>query len=166
MATPRARGVVFIHSAPKALCPHLEWAVGRSIGRPVHFSWSDQPALPGTRRAAFPWDGFAGTGAVIASSIRGWDQLRFEVTEEPTTASLGGRWMHTPDLGIHHSQMDAAGSITVPEERIRVAMDLADPREMRRELDLALGTSWDDELEVFRMAGDDAPVVWLSSSVG
>jgi hypothetical protein len=37
---------------------------------------------------------------------------------------------------------------------------------MRRELDLALGTAWDDELEVFRVAGDDAPVVWLSSGVG
>ena len=161
MATPRARGVVFIHSAPQALCPHLEWAVGRALGRAVHFTWTDQPALPGTRRAAFPWDGFAGMGAIISSAIRGWDQLRFEVTEEPTTGSLGGRWMHTPDLGIHHSHMDAAGSITVAEERIRAALDLADPIEMRRELDLALGTAWDDELEPFRYAGQGAPVRWL-----
>ena len=166
MATPRARGVVFIHSAPKALCPHLEWAVGRSLGRPVHFAWTEQPVLPGARRAAFPWEGYAGTGALISSAIRGWEHLRFEVTEEPTATSLGGRWMHTPDLGIHHSQMDAAGSITVPEERIRAAMDLVDPQEMRRELDLALGTEWDDELEVFRTAGDDDPIAWFASSAG
>ena len=161
MATPRARGVVFIHSAPKALCPHLEWAVGRSIGRAVNFSWQDQPALHGARRAEFSWDGFAGTGAVIASAIRGWEHLRFEVTEDPTSASLGGRWMQTPDLGVHHSHIDASGSITVSEERVRAAMDHLDPLDMRRELDIALGTAWDRELEVFRAAGDDAPIVWL-----
>ena len=33
MATPQARGVIYIHSAPRALCPHLEWAVGRALGR-------------------------------------------------------------------------------------------------------------------------------------
>ena len=91
--------------------------------------------------AEFSWDGFAGTGAVIASAIRGWEHLRFEVTEDPTSASLGGRWMHTPDLGVHHSHIDAAGSITVSEERVRAAMDHMDPLEMRRELDIALGTA-------------------------
>lgn len=161
MATPVARGVVFIHSAPKALCPHLEWAVGRSIGRAVNFAWQDQPVLGGSRRAEFVWDGPAGTGAAIATAIRGWEHLRFEVTEEPTTRSTGGRWMHTPDLGIHFSPMDTSGSIVVPEERIRAAMENLDPLEMRRELDTALGSAWDDELEIFRTAGDDAPVVWL-----
>ncbi|WP_156759732.1 DUF3145 domain-containing protein [Microbacterium karelineae] len=161
MATPVARGVVFIHSAPKALCPHLEWAVGRSIGKAVNFAWQDQPVLGGARRAEFVWDGPAGTGAAIATAIRGWEHLRFEVTEEPTPRSTGGRWMHTPDLGIHFSPMDAAGSIVVPEERIRAALENLDPLEMRRELDTALGSAWDDELEIFRTAGDDAPVVWL-----
>ncbi|MTE23836.1 DUF3145 family protein [Microbacterium sp. ZXX196] len=161
MATPVARGVVFIHSAPKALCPHLEWAVGRSIGRAVNFAWQDQPALSGARRAEFAWDGYAGTGAAIATAIRGWEHLRFEVTEEPTPGTTGGRWMHTPDLGVHFSQMDAGGSVVVPEERIRAALELRDALDVRRELDVALGTAWDDELEIFRTAGDDAPVVWL-----
>ncbi|WP_221584290.1 DUF3145 family protein [Microbacterium sp. G2-8] len=161
MATPVARGVVFIHSAPKALCPHLEWAVGRSIGRAVNFAWQDQGVLHGSRRTEFVWDGPAGTGAAIATAIRGWEHLRFEVTEDPTARSVGGRWMHTPDLGIHFSQMDASGSIVVPEERVRAALEQRDPLEMRRELDIALGTAWDDELEVFRTAGDHAPVVWL-----
>ncbi|WP_029149878.1 DUF3145 family protein [Microbacterium indicum] len=168
MATPSARGVVFIHSAPKALCPHLEWAVGRSIGRAVNFDWQNQPALPGARRAEFSWDGPAGTGAAIATAIRGWEHLRFEVTEDPTPGSTGGRWMHTPDLGIHFSQIDAAGSIVVGEERVRAAIALADPFEMRRELDVALGTAWDDELEIFRTAGDAiaSPVVWLQHRAG
>jgi hypothetical protein len=33
--------------------------------------------------------------------------------------------------------------------------------ELQRELDVALGAAWDQELEPFRHAGDDARVVWL-----
>merc|ERR1712034_146423 len=92
------RGVVYVHSAPRALCPHLEWAVGRAIGRAVNFEWSEQPVQPGTRRAEFYWDGPAGTGAALASAIRGWEHLRFEVTEDPSPGHDGGRWLHTPGL--------------------------------------------------------------------
>ena len=143
MATAYARGVVFIHSAPRALCPHLEWAVGRAIGRAVNFDWSDQPVLDGARRAEFYWDGPVGTGAALATAIRGWEHLRFEVTEDPTPRSDGGRWLHTPDLGIHYAQTDAAGNIVVGEDRIRYAMEIAagSATELQRELDIALGLS-------------------------
>jgi hypothetical protein len=33
--------------------------------------------------------------------------------------------------------------------------------ELHRELRLALGQAWDDELEAFRRATDDSAVVWL-----
>lgn len=163
MATPIARGVVYIHSAPRALCPHLEWAVGRSLGRAVNFEWQDQPVLHGARRTEYYWEGPAGTGAALATAIRGWEHLRFEVTEDPTPRSDGGRWMHTPDLGIHYAQMDSAGNVVIPEDRVRYAMEIAgsDPFELRRELDVALGSAWDQELEAFRTAGDESPVVWL-----
>ena len=36
-----------------------------------------------------------------------------------------------------------------------------DPEQMRRQLDLALGQAWDDELEPFRYAGADVSVRWL-----
>ena len=32
-----ARGVLFVHSSPRALCPHVEWAAGRALGTPVNF---------------------------------------------------------------------------------------------------------------------------------
>ena len=46
---------------------------------------------------------------------------------------------------------------------MRFAMESAgsDAFELHRELRLALGQAWDDELEVFRHASDEAPVVWL-----
>jgi hypothetical protein len=163
MATPQARGVIYIHSAPRALCPHLEWAVGRALGRPVSFDWADQPVLAGARRTEYYWEGPAGTGALLTTAIRGWEHLRYEVTEDPTPRSDGGRWLHTPDLGIHYAQTDTAGNVVVGEDRIRYAMELAagDAFELHRELAVALGTAWDDELEPFRHAGDDVPVVWL-----
>ena len=163
MAAHMARGVVLIHSAPRALCPHLEWAVGRALGRAVNFDWADQPVLPGSRRAEFYWDGPTGTGAALASAMHGWEHLRFEVSEDPTPRTDGGRWLHTPDLGIHFAQTDTAGNIVIGEDRIRYAVEIAagDAAELQRELSVALGSAWDEELEPFRHAGDEAPVVWL-----
>lgn len=71
--------------------------------------------------------------------------------------------MHTPDLGIHYAQTDSAGNVVIGEDRIRYALEVAgaDVRELQRELGVALGQAWDSELDTFRHASDDAPVVWL-----
>lgn len=162
MVTTSARGVLYVHSSPRALCPHVEWAAGRAIGRAVSFTWADQPVLRGSQRTDFYWEGAPGTGAAIASALRGWEHLRFEVTEDPRDGVDGSRWLHTPDLGIFHAQTDAAGNVVIPEDRIRNAMEAAGTSiiELHRELRLALGQAWDDELEPFRYAGDGAPVRW------
>ena len=103
----------------------------------------------------------------MASALRGWEHLRYEVTEEATASSDGGRWCHTPSLGIFHSQMDSVGNVVVPEDRIRAAMESASSyQELLEGLDLALGQAWDDELESFRHAGAGAPVRWLNNRVG
>ncbi|WP_400998319.1 DUF3145 domain-containing protein [Agromyces sp. GXQ0307] len=158
-----ARGVLFVHSSPRAVGPHVEWAVGRALGTPVNFEWTEQPVLPGTLRTEFAWTGEPGAGARIASALRGWEQLRFEVSEDPGAESDGARWMHTPDLGVYYAQTDTAGNVVIPEDRIRYAMEVAafDAGELHRELRLALGQAWDDELEPFRHASDFAPVIWL-----
>jgi len=158
-----SRGVLYVHSAPRALCPHIEWAAGRALERAVNFTWDHQPVLKGSQRAEFYWEGPHGSGAKLASSLRGWEHLRFEVTEDPGAGSDGGRWMHTPDLGIFFAQTDTVGNMVVPEDRVRYAMEVAgsDAFELHRELRLALGQAWDDELESFRHAGQDSAVVWL-----
>ncbi len=158
-----ASGVLYVHSAPRALCPHIEWAAGRAMSRAVNFSWVDQPVLDGARRTEFTWTGPAGTGAAIASALRGWEHLRFEVTEDASAEADGGRWMHTPDLGVFYAQTDVVGNMVVPEDRIRYAMEVAGSNalELQRELRLALGQAWDEELEPFRRVGEANPVVWL-----
>jgi len=163
MTMQHTRGVLFVHSAPRALTPHVEWATGKALGVAVNFTWHDQPVLPGSLRTEFAWEGPVGTGAHIASALRGWEHLRFEVTEEASPGVDGGRFMHTPDLGVFYVHIDAAGNSVIQEERISYALEVAagDAAEISKELRLALGVAWDEELEPFRYAGDDSRVVWL-----
>nr|RZI36571.1 hypothetical protein BJQ95_01018 [Cryobacterium sp. SO1] len=152
-----------MHSSPAALCPHVEWAASRALDVAVSFDWTEQPALTGSHRAEFFWEGAAGSGATIASALLGWDQLRFEVTEDPGPGRDGGRWLHTPALGIHFAQTDTAGNVVLPEDRLRAAIRAAgtDTVHLHRELRRALGQAWDDELEPYRHASDFSSVVWL-----
>lgn len=162
MAGATTRGVLFVHSAPRALCPHVEWAAGNALGMRVSMDWTAQPAGAGLFRAEHSWQGEPGTGARLASALRGWAHLRYEVTEEPSRGVDGSRWSHTPELGIFHAATDVHGNVVVPEDRIRAALEHGNDLErLRLELDLALGQAWDDELEPFRYAGAGAPVRWL-----
>jgi hypothetical protein len=74
-------GVLQIHSAPPAMCPHIEWAAAGVLGVAVSLPWVGQPAAPGSMRAELSWQGRAGTAAGIVSALSGWNRLRFEVTE-------------------------------------------------------------------------------------
>ena len=152
-----ARGVVFIHSCPRALMSHVEWAVERAVQRTHPYEWSAQPVQPGTFRCEMQWFGTAGVGAAIATALRGFPHLRFEVTEEVETGP-GERFCFTPTLGMFRAATGPTGDILVSEERLRPLLAEPDPA---AGLALLLGQAWDDELETFRMAGD-AGVRWLT----
>jgi hypothetical protein len=161
------RGVLFVHSAPRALCPHVEWAVAGVLGVRVSLDWIRQPAAPGTWRAEVSWHGEAGTASKLASALRGWNMLRFEVTSEPTANAEGERYSSTPELGIFHAVTGLHGDILIPEDRLRAALARARGGEADLEAEVAklLGKPWDDELESFRYAGEGAPVRWLHQVV-
>ncbi len=157
------RGVVFVHSTPTALCPHISWALEGVLDTRVALDWVAQPAEPGTMRTEFSWTGESGTGAHIASAMRGWDGLRYEVVEEASRGNDGMRWTHTPGLGIHQARLSANGDVVVNEDRLRAIVEASggSAATMVAELDRALGAAWDAELEHFRHAGEGAPVTWL-----
>jgi hypothetical protein len=182
-----ARGVLQIHSAPPALCPHIEWAVAGILGVPVSLPWVDQPASPGALRAELDWQGRPGSSGSMTSALAGWNRLRFEVTEEASPGCDAVRYSYTPGLGTFSGTISANGDIMVPEGRLRAAMSLAragsgpsdelgglrdrhSPRHpalggsLEAELSLLLGQPWDDELEPFRHAGAGAPVRWLNAT--
>ena len=157
------RGVVHIHSAPSALCPHVEWALGGVFGAPVALDWRPQPAERAAYRAEYAWRAPVGSAARLTSLLKRWNRLRFEVTEEGTADSEAERYSVTPTLGVFRAIVGLHGDILVPEDRLRAAALAAsgDARALQAELDAVLGTAWDDELEIFRQAGDGLPVRWL-----
>ena len=165
--TVTTRGVLFVHSAPSALCPHIEWAVGGVLGVPVTLAWTPQPAAQGSYRSELSWQGAVGTAATVASALRGWNHLRFEITEEPTAGSEGARYSYTPDLGVFHAVTGVHGDLMIPEDRLKAAVVRSALGEAPLEvaIDQLLGRAWDDELETFRHAGEGAPVRWLHQVV-
>ena len=163
-----AHGVLYVHSAPPALCPHIEWAVAGIVGVPVGMPWSGQPAAPGALRAELTWQAHPGTAGEIASTLAGWNRLRFEVTEDGSPGCDGVRHCYTPDLGLFTAVTGANGDIMISENRLKSVMLLAErggaTASLEDELGRLLGTAWDNELEPFRRAADGAPVRWLNAT--
>ena len=162
-----AHGVLYVHSAPPALCPHVEWAVAGIVGAPVGMPWVGQSAAPGALRAELTWHARPGTAGAIASALAGWNRLRFEVAEDSSPGCDGVRHCYTPDLGLFTAVTGANGDIMVTEDRLRSVMLLASgggaSASLEDEISRLLGTAWDNELEPFRHAADGAPVRWLNA---
>jgi hypothetical protein len=157
-----SQGVIFVHSAPAAICPHVEWAISGVIGDRVSLSWTAQPASPGQLRAEVGWKGEAGTAGRIASALRAWPMLRFEITENASGTADGERVCHVPGRGIWRSGMSANGDVVLGEDQIRSLMERATSLDgLRHALSSAIGSEVDAELEPFRRAGEGTPVTWL-----
>lgn len=159
-----ARGVLFVHSCPSAVTPHLEWALSRVMGTPVSIDWAGQPVAPGSMRAEVIWHGPSGTASRIASALVPFTTIRFEVTEDPGDAAEGERYAVTPNLGLFRASIGAHGDVLVHEDRLRnlvVGARAAGPdgaAEILAEIDRLIGTPWDDELEPFRHTHEDSTV--------
>jgi hypothetical protein len=171
-ARAQTRGVVFVHSCPRALAPHVEWAIAEELhhydrSRPVALDWQPQPVSAGSVRADVSWSGQVGTASRLVSRLHGWGRIRFEVTEEPTARTEGERFSVTPSLGIHRAVVGVHGDVQVPEERLRgaIARAAVSGASLEDEISRLLGSPWDAELEPFRYAGDGAAVRWLHQVV-
>ncbi len=159
---PVLRGVVYIHSCPRALMPHVEWALANILGPGARLPWTCQPIQPGTHRSELGWKSSAGTASRIASELRGFPGVRFEVTQEPSGSNEGERYACTPALGIYRAAMGPHGDVLINEERLRSALQRSDDgADLAAEVRTLLGTAWDEELEAFRYAGEGAAVRWV-----
>jgi hypothetical protein len=159
----RTRGVVYVHSTPLAVCPHIEWAIARVLSAPVKLEWTVQPVESTARRADITWSGRPGTGSELAAALRQWPMVRFEVTEEPSPGVDGERFMHVPGRGLFRASTSANGDIQLSEDRLRALVASSRGMEqLTHALDKALGTAWDAELEPYRHAADGMPVKLLT----
>lgn len=136
------RGLITIHSCPMALIRHVEWSIESILGR-VEIDWRSQPLVAGTQRTQIEWRSAKDLSAELTSALKSWHYLRFEI-------NFGNQlFRHTPDLGLHRSQIDEIGNILLTENQIKAAMNKSDDH-LRETLDVALGTEWEVELERFR----------------
>ncbi len=158
-------GVLYVHSSPAALCPHVEWAVASELGARVSLTWTAQPAEPGMLRAESSWRGRPGTAGRIAAVLKSWSLLRYEVTENPSAGVDGERYSITPTLGVYRTTVAANGDIVIGEDRLRALLATAQGPQLAHGIDSLLGSAWDDELEPFREAGEGAAVTWLHQVV-
>ena len=142
-------GVLTIHSAPAALRPHIEWGLQSILGTWVTLDWKPQPKAAGTYRTTVEFRDRAGTAAKVATALKAWHYLRFEVREE---SEVGGEFFRfTPDLGLHRSVIDGMGTILVSEHLIMQALGRGfDEESLREEFERLLGNSWELALEPFR----------------
>ena len=156
------RGVVYVHSSPAAVCPHVEWAISGTVGTRANLQWTAQPAAPGQLRAECSWTGDVGTGGQRVKALRAWPMLRFEVTEEASRGVDGERYCYVPGLGLWRARTSANGDVVVAEDQLRALVATSRGAEsFAHQVDQLLGAAWDDALEPFRRAGDGAPVAWL-----
>ena len=160
-------GVVYIHSAPVALCPHVEWALSSTLNARANLKWSAQDAEPGMQRATVDWTGPVGTAARLVNALREWSGLRFEVTENASEGVDGERFSFGPGLGLWRGSMSANGDVILGEMQLRSLLESQrDGAGLAGEIEAALGTAWDIALERFRLGGAGAEVTWLQQRVG
>ncbi|NLV78340.1 MAG: DUF3145 domain-containing protein [Rhodococcus sp.] len=156
-------GVVYVHSSPAAVCPHIEWALAATLDSRPDLTWTGQPADTGLLRTSVEWAGPVGTGGRLAEALKVWQMLRFEVTENPSEGVDGERFSYVPQLGLWRGSTSANGDVVIGEMRMRAILASAD---VTGEIHRALGTAWDEELEPYRAGDEGAEVTWLRRNVG
>ena len=161
-----ARGIVVVHSCPRAVAPHLAWALAKVLGTQSALEWSEQTVAPGMLRSSLAWSGRPGTGARLASALVAFTSVRFEVTEDPSAGREGERFAATPSLGLHRATIGVHGDIVVTEDRLRALLTGTDHHERLADaVRGVLGQAWDDELEPYRSAGADGIVRVLTPAI-
>ena len=148
MNDKRYAGLLTIHSAPSALRQHIEWGLNAILGYTGEYSWRDQPLAPGTLRTIIEYRAPLGTAAKIATSLKNWHYLRFEIQEFCSEGAELFRF--TPELGMHRAFTDGTGSILISENVIRKSLATFDDLEIRENLEAALGSTWELALEPMR----------------
>jgi len=145
----QVRGFLTIHSAPSALRHHIDWAIQSVLGNWTKLAWNPQPLMPGTFRTQLEFRGAQGVAAEIASSLRSWHYLNFEVIEG---GELGGElFRFTPELGIHRAVVDQSGAVLVHENQLdAVLKNSYDEDAIREGVATIMGSSWEVELDRFR----------------
>lgn len=169
MTNPRTSSLIAgdlrIYSAPKALLRHIQWSLNEIFGYPINLDWSAQPLAPGTLATEFQWREVRSNASTIASTLKSWHYLRFEVREYATQGGEGVFYRCTPDLGLHQAVTSSTGDVMIHENRIQSSLDSHRSYEsLRQSLESSLGIAWDRELEPFRLGMSGAAPIAIGAN--
>lgn len=146
-----SHGRTAIYSAPKAVLTNVQWSLSEAIGNPITLNWQPQTLVPGTWRTSFSWNSDLGAGARIASTLRGWHYLNFEVYEAALNGTDGSLFLFTPELGLFRATIGVHGDILLNEHQILSAMKSnAKDEDLESNLEKMLGVPWHEAIEPFR----------------
>ena len=145
----QVRGFLTIHSTPSALRHHIDWAIQAVLGAWVKPSWIAQPLIPGSYRTQLEFRDRQGAAAELASALRSWHYLNFEVIEN--TDNGGELFRCTPEFGIHRALVDQTGAVILSENQLNAILKNAfDEESIREGISSLLGNPWELELDRFR----------------
>jgi hypothetical protein len=155
-------GDLRIYSAPKALLRHIQWSLNQILGYPAELSWEEQHLSPGCFATQYQWRDFKPVASKIASNLKSWHYLRFEVREYSTNGGEGILYRCTPDLGLHQAVTASTGDVMIHENRLVSALEHNLSYEsLQAALRESLGMAWDEELESYRRGIGEAGEIRL-----
>ena len=146
-----SHGRISIYSAPKVVLSHIQWSLSDVIGTPQHLRWDPQPLIPASWRTHLSWNGSLGAGAKIASALRGWHYLKFEVYEAASHGSDGSLYMFTSELGMFRGNVGPHGDIMINEHQLHNVLNSnLRVHDICEEIEKLIGKPWNEVLEPFR----------------
>jgi hypothetical protein len=157
-------GDLRIYSAPRALLRHIQWSLNEIFGYPVDLNWEQQHLSPGALATELQWREVKPVASKIASTLKSWHYLRFEVREFSTTGGEGVLYRCTPELGLHQAVTASSGDVMIHENRLMTILENTRSYEaLRRSVSDSLGIAWDTELEYYRRGvGGEAEIKAVS----
>ena len=146
-------GRIQIYSTPSALIQHIEWAINQALGQVHSLSWVNQPLNPGSKAMEFEYKVQMPIAAKLSTALKAWHYIRFEVREINKNTQDSTFYRATPELGLHQVSATTNGDVVLNENQINtIIKNSLSYEKLQVNLENALGTSWDIELEPYRIA--------------
>jgi hypothetical protein len=146
-------GRILIYSTPAALAQHIEWAISRKLGQVINLKWVNQPLNPATLAMEFEYQHQSPVADQIATVLKGWHYIRFEITQVNKNTRDAVLYRATPDLGLHQANLSSLGDVVLNENQVNTILKNSFTNDrLISNLENALGNAWELELEPYRLA--------------
>lgn len=151
--TSKYAGRILIYSTPAALTQHIEWAINQKLGQVVTLTWVNQPLSPSNLATEFEYKHDAPVAAAVASALKGWHFIRFEITQVNSITNDVIFYRSTPELGLHQASLTTNGDVVINENQLNTILKNSYTHEkLITNIENALGSAWEAELEPYRIA--------------